>query len=87
MPLNNVRPRIPAASSATMVLNTYIATISSPCTGKPRNFVGANSAAISSVYTGSRAEQLISGRAIMVTMRSRRRSIVRVAMIAGTAQA
>ena len=40
-----------------------------------------------SVYTGSRAAQVVSGTTIMTSIRSRRRSMVRVAMIAGIAQA
>ena len=44
-------------------------------------------APINRTYTGSRALQLISGAMRMVTMRSRRDSMVRVAMIPGTAQA
>ncbi len=38
-------------------------------------------------YTGSRAEQVISGAIMMVARRSRRFGIVRVAMMPGTAQA
>ena len=38
-------------------------------------------------YTGSRAEQLISGAMRMVASRSRRFSMTRVAMMPGTAQA
>jgi len=44
-------------------------------------------AAMISVYTGSLAEQVISGATRMVAKRSRLFSIVRVAMMAGTAQA
>ena len=40
-----------------------------------------------SVYTGSRAEQVVSGTTSMVSRRSRCRSMVRVARMAGTAQA
>ena len=49
-------------------------------------FSGMN-AAITSVYTGSRAEQVMNGAIRMVAMRSRLFSMVRVAMMAGTAQA
>ena len=66
----------------------YMNTISSPRTGtNPSTFCAGNSEAMISVYTGSRAEQVVSGTTIMVSRRSRRRSIVRVAMMAGTAQA
>ena len=44
-------------------------------------------AAITSAYTGRRAEQVISGAIMIVAMRSRRFGIVRVAMMPGTAQA
>ena len=44
-------------------------------------------AAITMVYTGSRAEQVMNGAIRMVAMRSRLLSMVRVAMMAGTAQA
>src|SRR5438128_1132094 len=57
----------------------------------PRNLprIGRSgmNAAIISVYTGSRAEQVMKGAIRMVAMRSRLFSIVRVDMIAGTAQA
>lgn len=43
--------------------------------------------AMTSTYTGSRALQDMSGRASMVAMRSRRDSMVRVAITAGTAHA
>ena len=39
------------------------------------------------VYTGSRAEQVMNGAIRMVAMRSRLLSMVRVAMMAGTAHA
>ena len=44
-------------------------------------------APMSRMYTGNRAEQLMSGATKMVAKRSRRSSITRVAMIPGTAQA
>ena len=70
------------------VLNKYIATINNPCSGStPKTTCGGNNAAMINVYTGKRAEQVINGMTIIVSIRSRRRSIVRVAMIAGTAQA
>jgi hypothetical protein len=70
------------------VENRYITTISRPCTGTtPNTLLGGNRAPMMSVYTGRRAEQDIRGTTSMVSSRSRRRSMVRVAMIAGTAQA
>src|SRR5579885_971983 len=50
-------------------------------------YLGAIKAAITSVYTGNRAEQVRKGAIKIVAMRSRLFSMVRVAMIAGTAQA
>ena len=44
-------------------------------------------APISSAYTGSRAEQVISGAIMMVASRSRGEGMVRVAMMPGMAQA
>ena len=44
-------------------------------------------AAISSVYTGSRAEQVMNGATRIVASRSRGDGIVRVAMMPGTAHA
>jgi hypothetical protein len=44
-------------------------------------------AAVSNIYMGKRAEQVISGAIRMVAMRSRLLSMTRVAMIAGTAHA
>src|SRR3990172_8699017 len=72
-----------AATSAVTTLKRYIPTISD---ARVSVEPGTN-AAITSVYTGNRAEHVISGTTIMVRMRSRRRSIVRVARIAGTAHA
>ena len=42
---------------------------------------------MTSAYTGSRAEHVISGAIMMVTRRSRALLMVRVAMMPGTAQA
>ena len=53
----------------------------------PGSLGAGNRAAMISVYTGSRAEQVMMGTTIMVSMRSRYRSMVRVAMMAGMAQA
>ncbi len=44
-------------------------------------------ATITSVFTGRRAEQVMNGAINIVAMRSRLLSMVRVAMIAGTAPA
>ncbi len=49
--------------------------------------VAGTNAAISSAYTGKRAEQVMNGAAIIVAMRSRRLGMTRVAMMPGTAQA
>ncbi|GBD25350.1 hypothetical protein HRbin30_00668 [bacterium HR30] len=59
-----------------------------PCspTG-PHTEFGGTKAAISKVYTGRRAEQVMNGATKMVASRSRGEAIVRVAMIPGTAQA
>ena len=59
-----------------------------PCafTPQPNSRAGIN-APISKAYTGSRAEQVISGAIKIVTKRSRGLAIVRVAMIPGIAQA
>src|SRR5579864_5523947 len=72
-----------AATSDVTTLNAYIATISSAWVIRDAGI----SAPITSVYTGNRAEHVISGTTIIVRIRSRRRSIVRVAVIAGTAHA
>ena len=44
-------------------------------------------AAMTSAYTGRRAEQVMSGAIMIVASRSRRFGMVRVAMMPGTAQA
>src|SRR4051812_20471265 len=72
-----------AAASEVATLNAYIPTMSRPWVAREP---GINAAMIS-VYTGSRAEHVISGTTSIVSRRSRRRSIVRVAVIAGTAHA
>ena len=59
----------------------------SPCRlNGPAARFGMN-AAITSAYTGSRAEQVMSGAIMIVARRSRRFGIVRVAMIPGIAHA
>jgi hypothetical protein len=83
-----VRDSTAAATSAISVLKRYIAIIKPPCTGtNPNTRLGGNSAAMTSAYTGRRAEHVMSGTTIIVSVRSRCRSIVRVARIAGTAHA
>ena len=59
-----------------------------PCASSPHHRVcGATSRPTSNVYTGSRAEQVISGAVTMVAIRSRDDGNVRVAMMPGIAQA
>ena len=59
-----------------------------PCARNgPRTGVLGTKAAISRVYTGSRAEQVISGETRIVAIRSRDEGMVRVAMMPGTAHA
>ena len=53
---------------------------------KPTHRLGTN-APMSSAYTGSRALQLMNGAIMMVVNRSRRLSMLRVAMMPGIAQA
>ena len=53
----------------------------------PATVRSGTKAPISSAYTGSRAEQVISGAIMMVARRSRQLAMVRVAMMPGTAQA
>src|ERR1700683_5452181 len=54
---------------------------------KPTSGRSGTNAAMTSKYTGRRAEQVMNGAIRMVAMRSRLFSMVRVAMMAGTAQA
>ena len=59
-----------------------------PCAPNgPTRCAGSTSRPISRTYTGSRAEQVISGAAIMVASRSFADGSVRVAMMPGIAQA
>ena len=53
----------------------------------PHIFRAGTNAPINSAYTGSRAEQVISGAIMMVTQRSRALLIERAAMMPGIAQA
>ena len=57
-----------------------------PRNGPRRGPAGMN-AAISSAYTGRRAEQVMNGATKMVAIRSRSDSTVRADMMAGTAHA
>src|SRR5436190_12291018 len=83
-----VRFRIDATTIATAIPNKYIVRIiTAPNDTTPSTVRPEKKAAIINVYTGKRAEQLMNGAIIMVAMRSFRSSIVRVAMIPGTAQA
>ena len=67
--------------------DTYSANSTTPGRLKgPTGRFGMN-AAITSAYTGKRAEQVISGATMMVAIRSRMFGIVRVAMMPGTAHA
>ncbi len=78
-----------AVATAIRKPSTYrpsIATARVPRNGPSSGRLGRN-AAITMVYTGRRAEQVMNGAIRMVAMRSRLLSMVRVAMIAGTAQA
>ena len=75
-------------SSALKMPAAYSAHSTSPCRlNQPPTVRWGMKAAISSAYTGSRAEQVISGAIMIVTSRSRQCVMVRVAMMPGTAQA
>ena len=85
-PRSSVRFSVSATSGATVKPIMYIANSTSP--GSHAADPGfAMNAPMSRMYTGSRAEQLISGATRMVASRSRRFSMTRVAMIPGTAHA
>ena len=76
-----------ATASALRMPAAYRPNSTSPCwLNQPTSFSGTN-APISRAYTGSRAEQVISGATRMVAMRSRGSWMERVDMIPGTAQA
>ena len=77
---NAVRLTIAAMASAASTPMKYTENITAPW------YASGKSAAMISVYTGRRAPQLISGAMNWVMSRSRRDSIVRVAMMAGTVQ-
>ena len=83
-----MRLKTQAAASAARVPSRYIASMVRPCRPiPPQTVIAGTKAPIRRVYTGSRAEQLISGTTMMVARRSFGSSMVRVAMMPGTAQA
>ena len=87
-PLSSVFLNSHAMARATTMPSRYIASMVNPCRpNTPAKRFGGMHAAMSSVYTGSRAEQLINGATRMVTSRSLGVSMVRAAMIPGMAQA
>ncbi len=86
--LSNVFLKSHALPSAAKRPSTYIATNTNPERDKnPQTVCCGMNAAIMSVYTGSRALQLISGETRIVTSLSLGLSIVRVAIMPGIAQA
>ena len=87
-PLSSVFLNTHAITSAITVPSRYIESMVSPCRPmKPPSLRSGTHAAMSTAYTGSRAEQLISGATRMVTSRSFGVSMVRAAMMPGMAQA
>jgi len=82
-PRRRVFLKIQAMPSAPAMPSRYIRSRVRP--GQPLRC--GMQAAISTVYTGRRAEQLMSGATRMVAKRSCRVSMVRVAMMPGMAQA
>jgi hypothetical protein len=77
-----------ATAMALRMPPTYSANITRPCRlNRPATVRSGMKAAISSAYTGRRAEQVMSGAIMMVTSRSRQWVMVRVAMMPGMAQA
>ena len=77
-----------AVPSAMISPNRYIESIvMAGREAKPPIMTGGMNAAIIKAYTGSRALQLMRGATSIVARRSRGLSIVRVAMIPGTAHA
>ena len=81
---NNRAVSIAAMNPSAYKLRRAAAWVASSGPRKGRSLMNAP---ITSRYTGSRAEQVIRGAIRIVASRSRLLSIVRVAMIAGTAQA
>ena len=87
-PFSRVFLKIQAINNATTMPSRYMPSIvTPPSLKKPNTRFSGMHAAMSSVYTGSLAEQLISGATRIVTSRSFLLSIVRVAMMPGIAQA
>src|SRR5216683_2840901 len=84
-PRKSVRLSKSAMAGAVIRPIAYIENIVKPGTHQRKPSV--RKAAISKMYTGKRAEQLMSGATRMVANRSRRFSMTRVAMMPGTAQA
>ena len=77
-----------ATAMAETMPKTYSANSTTPCRLKtPATVCAGMKAAMSSAYTGNRAEQVISGAIMMVVMRSRQLLMVRVAITPGMAQA
>ena len=88
MPRSRVEPSSAADANAVAAPSRYSPNSTSPCCPTtPKSFVAGTNAAIKSVYTGSRAEQVMNGATRIVASRSRGDEIVRVAMIPGTAHA
>src|SRR5678809_1479899 len=87
-PFSSVFLNSHAMTSATTMPKRYIDNMVNPVSfRKPRTVTLGMQAAINNVYTGSLAEQLISGDTRIVTSRSLGVSMVLVAMIPGIAQA
>ena len=87
-PLSMVRFRSQAIGGATTSPSAYITNRVSPCRPTtPHTVCAGMNAEMNRTYTGSRALQLISGAIRIVAIRSRRLSMVRAAMMPGTAQA
>ena len=87
-PLSKVLLNSHAMKSATIIPNRYIdSMVNAGNPRKPRTALFGIQAAIKTVYTGNRAEQLMSGATRIVTNRSLWLSIVRVAMMPGIAHA
>ena len=85
---SNVRFSTNPVAIAAMIPIEYIINISkAPIDTNPKTYWPPKNAPIINVYTGKRAEQLINGAIIIVANRSRRLSIVRVAIMPGIAHA
>ena len=85
-PFSTVRRSTAAAVSAATTDSAYIAkSATAPALRNPTRVPGANTVAVTSTYTGSRALHDVSGSTSIVSSRSVRLSSVRVAITAGTA--